>query len=52
MNIFVTYNFIIGYFINNGSFDIQERGGLGFFEKSSLFPYKSEKNKMSLAKLK
>ena len=28
------------------------RGGWDFFEKNSLFPYRSEKNKMSSTKLK
>ena len=32
--------------IKDGPFDIQE-GGWNLFEKNSLFPYKSEKNKMS-----
>ena len=35
----------------DGPFDIQG-GGWDFFEKNSLFPYRSEKNKMSSTKLK
>ena len=37
--------------IRDGPFDIQG-GGWDFFEKNSLFPYRSEKNKMSSTKLK
>ena len=36
--------------LRDGPFDFQ--GGLGFFEKNSLFPNRSEKNKMSSMKLK
>ena len=35
----------------DGPFDIQG-GGWDFFEKNILFPYRSEKNKMSSTKLK
>ena len=36
--------------VRDGPFDIQ--GGWDFFEKNSLFPNRSEKNKMSSMKLK
>ena len=38
------------YSIRDGPFDILR--GWDFFEKNSLFPYRSEKNKMSSMKLK
>ena len=37
--------------IRDGPFDIRE-GAWIVFEKNSLFPYRSQKNKMSLRKLK
>ena len=38
--------------VKYGPFDIQGLGGWDFFGKNSLFPYRSEKNKMSSMKLK
>ena len=40
----------ITYLLRDGPFDI--RGGWDFFEKNSLFSYRSEKNKMSSMQLK
>ena len=40
------------YQVREGPFDIQGGGGWDFFEKNSLFPNRSEKNKMSSMKLK
>ena len=40
------------FILRDGPFDIQGGGGWDFFEKNSLFPIRSEKNKMSSKKLK
>ena len=50
----IYYNEIVRCYnsnIRDGPFDIQG-GGWDFFEKNSLFPYRSKKNKMSSTRLK